>query len=159
MNNIMVNAFIFLFDRELDKLEKEINLYPDESSLWQIAGQIANPAGNLCLHLCGNLQHYIGTQLGKTGYVRNRPAEFSSKNIPKEKLIEEILQTKKSVATSLQKLNDSILHESYPEECLGYPMTTVFFINHLFGHFGYHLGQINYHRRIISMGPKESIQG
>lgn len=150
MENVLVNSFVFLFERELGKLQHEIEQYPEEKLLWQTAGQISNPPGNLCLHLCGNLQNYIGATLGSTGYIRNRPYEFSARDLTRSHLIAEISQTKSSVINTLKKLTDESLHRQYPEEALGYPMTTVFFLNHLFGHFGYHLGQINYHRRMIS---------
>lgn len=151
MNQVLINSFIFLFERELGKLETEISQYPDESSLWKVSGQIINPPANLCLHLCGNMQHYIGTLLGNTGYIRNRPREFSERNITKAELLNEIQRTKLAVATTLKKLDDADLYKIYPEETLGYQMTTVYFLNHLFGHFSYHLGQINYHRRIIAL--------
>jgi hypothetical protein len=153
MENVLVNSFVFLFERDLSKLEKEIEQYPDDKLLWQTAGQITNAPGNLCLHLCGNLQNYIGAILGNTGYVRNRTYEFSAKGLTKGQLLEEIARTKNSVISSLKKLDDKTLHQQYPEEVLGYPMSTVFFLNHLFGHFGYHLGQINYHRRLITALP------
>ncbi|HEY0654823.1 MAG TPA: DinB family protein [Chryseosolibacter sp.] len=149
MENVLVHSFIFLFERDLEKLRKEIEQYRDDKLLWQTAGQIANPPGNLCLHLCGNLQNYIGTILGNTGYVRNRPYEFSARGLSRNELLEEIARTKTSVVSTLKQLDDAALHKPYPEDVLGYPMTTVFFLNHLFGHFGYHLGQINYHRRMI----------
>lgn len=149
MRNALVSSFIFLFERDLDRLESEIKQYPDESLLWKVAGQIPNSPGNLCLHLCGNLQNYIGAILGKTGYERNRPYEFSAKGLSKEHLLEEVRRTKSAVSTTLKTMNDEQLNLPYPEDVLGYPMTTVFFLNHLFGHFGYHLGQINYHRRLI----------
>ncbi|HEY0743647.1 MAG TPA: DinB family protein [Chryseosolibacter sp.] len=150
MENVLVNSFVFLFERELGKLQTEIEQYPDEKLLWQTAGQISNPPGTLCLHLCGNLQNYIGATLGKSGYVRNRPYEFAARGLTKQQLLDEISRTKASTIAALTKLHDADLHRQYPEEVLGYPMTTVFFLNHLFGHFGYHLGQINYHRRMIS---------
>ena len=152
MENPLVNAFIFLFERELEKLEAEIRQYTDEKSLWRTTGDIANPAGNLCLHLCGNLQHYIGANLGNTGYERNRPLEFSAKEILQKDLLAEIQKTRDTVLQVLKTLDDRAIHEAYPENVLGYPMTTVFFLNHLFGHLSYHLGQINYHRRIITAG-------
>ena len=150
METPLVNAFIFLFEREIGKLETEIRQYPDEESLWRTSGDIINPAGNLCLHLCGNLQHYIGANLGNTGYVRDRPREFAAKGILQKNLLQEIQTTKDNVLSTLRTLDDNKIHEVYPENVLGYPMTTVFFLNHLFGHLGYHLGQINYHRRIIA---------
>lgn len=150
MENPLVNVFIFLFERELEKLEAEIRQYTDEESLWRTSGDIINPAGNLCLHLCGNLQHYIGTNLGKTGYVRDRPREFAAKGISKKDLLTEIKTTINSVLSTLRTLDDNNIHGAYPEDVLGYPMTIVFFLNHLFGHLSYHLGQVNYHRRIIA---------
>jgi hypothetical protein len=150
MENMLINSFILVFERDLKKLETEIRQYRDDPSLWKVEGEINNSAGNLCLHLCGNLQHYIGALLGSTGYQRNRSLEFSAKGLSKKELLEEIDRTKHAVITTLKKLGANLLDQLYPEEVLGYPMTTVFFIIHLFGHFGYHLGQINYHRRLIA---------
>lgn len=139
----------FLFRRELEKLMLEINSYQNESNLWIINKDIKNSGGTLCLHICGNLKTYIGAELGKTGYIRNREMEFSEKNIPKEKLIENIKETIIAVTETLEKLNLEDYDKIYPQNVLGYEMTTGFFLIHLFGHLGYHLGQINYHRRLL----------
>ncbi len=80
MINQVLNSII---KRELLKLRTEIESYQDESNLWRIEKNIANSAGNLCLHLVGNLNAYIGATLGQTGYVRDRDAEFTLKNIPR----------------------------------------------------------------------------
>lgn len=149
MKNTLIDTFVFLFERELDKLEAEIKQYPDEASVWKLEGDIKNPGGNLCLHLCGNLQQYIGEQLGHSGYKRNRPLEFSARDVPRAQLLNEVQKTRLVVSTTLKKLNDESIRQMYPEEVLGYPMTTVFFLTHLLAHLGYHLGQINYHRRLI----------
>jgi uncharacterized damage-inducible protein DinB len=138
-----------LLERDLLKLEEEISQYADETLLWKVDNNIRNPAGNLCLHLCGNLQHYIGRILGHSDYVRDRPKEFASRNIPKAMLIQEIRKTREAVSTTLHKLDAVSLEKLYPEEVLGYPMTTAYFLIHLHGHLNYHLGQINYHRRLI----------
>lgn len=135
--------------RDLDALAKEIDLYPTEESLWMLTGDIKNTAGNLCLHLCGNLQHFIGRILGQSAYVRNRDAEFADKNIPKEKLLTEIEATKRAIADTLSKLDPSKLEAEYPIQVFGEPMTTVYFLIHLSGHLNYHKGQVNYHRRIL----------
>lgn len=149
MKNTLIDSFVFLFERELDKLEAEIKQYPDEASIWKLDGDIKNPAGNLCLHLCGNLQQYIGAQLGDSGYQRNRPLEFSARDVSRVQLLNEVQKTKLVVSATLKKLSDESIRQIYPEEVLGYPMTTVFFLTHLLAHLGYHLGQINYHRRLI----------
>ena len=149
----MENPFIYsiqtILDRDLKRLEEEISLYPSEETLWTIAGTIKNPAGNLCLHLCGNLQHYIGAVLGGSDYIRNRDREFAARNISREALISEILKTKVAVRSALEKLDPKKLDDTYPEQVFSYSMTTAYFLIHLTSHLGYHLGQINYHRRLL----------
>ncbi len=135
--------------RDLDVLEKEISLFPTTESIWKLKGDIKNPAGNLALHLCGNLQYYIGAVLGKTGYVRDRPKEFSLKDISAKDLVLEIIKTKEAVRNSLPKLDPSQLHSEYPEKVFADPMTTQYFLIHLAAHLSYHLGQVNYHRRLV----------
>jgi uncharacterized damage-inducible protein DinB len=149
MENKLVQSLIQILDRDLGKLETEIQQYANESFIWRIAGETKNTAGNLCLHLCGNLQHYIGANLGNSGYQRNRPLEFSDKNVPRAKLLQEIAKTREVVNRTLNQLSDEELTNQYPEEAMGYPMTIGFFLIHLTAHLSYHLGQINYHRRII----------
>ncbi len=138
-----------LFERDLNKIIKEIESYQSEESLWLITEGISNSAGNLTLHLVGNLRTYIGKNLGGFEYIRNREAEFSAKNIPKETLLSMIKETKSIVLSTLESLNIKQLEDVYPEEVLGYKMTTQFFLIHLYGHLNYHLGQINYHRRLF----------
>ena len=139
-----------IFIRELDKLEVEINAYTDESKLWLVKGEIKNSAGNLCLHITGNLQHFIGAVLGKTGYVRNRDAEFSEKNIPCSGLIGLIHTSKQVINDTLNQLTDENLTDKYPLQVFGKEMTTRFFLIYLTTHLTYHLGQINYHRRLTA---------
>ena len=138
-----------LFLRDLDLLAQEIAAYPSESDLWIVGGDIKNSGGNLCLHLIGNLQHFIGTLLGKTDYVRNREAEFADKDIPKTVLLQQIETTKKTISATFKKLNASDLAATYPVEVFGKPMTTEYFLIHLLAHLTYHRGQINYHRRLL----------
>ncbi|MBL0744527.1 DinB family protein [Chryseolinea lacunae] len=137
-----------IFARDLAKLEEEIKQYPTEESLWNISGAIKNPGGNLCLHLCGNLQNYIGAVLGNTGYVRNRDLEFSARNIARKDLLAEIQKTRQAVSSTLEKMDPAVLEQEYPAPVFDYPMTTSYFLIHLSAHLGYHLGQVNYHRRL-----------
>ncbi len=146
---IIVETLIKLFDSDLQRLEEEINLYQTEESVWKITGEIKNPAGNLCLHLCGNLQHYIGAVLGRTSYVRNRDNEFAAKDLTKSELIKEIQKAKQVVHDTLENIKPSILEAEYPEKVYEYSMTTAYFLIHLSSHLNYHLGQLNYHRRLI----------
>ena len=149
MEKEFISSIERLLNRDLQKLKEEITLYPTDDLLWKIDGEIKNSAGNLCLHLCGNLQHYIGTVLGKSAYVRNRDNEFAVKGLSKEQLVNEIEKTIETITHTLNTLNTSVLTSEYPIQVLGYQMTTVYFLIHLTSHFEYHLGQINYHRRIM----------
>ena len=138
-----------LFKRDLEKLKKEIIAYHNEYNLWIIDKGIANSAGNLCLHLVGNLNTYIGAEFGKTGYVRDRDLEFSQKNIPKIQLVKMIEDTIVVVEDGLSKLNENDLEREYPLLVFKEKTSTGFFLIHLTVHLGYHLGQVNYHRRLL----------
>ncbi len=138
-----------LFRRDLEKLKQEINLYSDESTLWIVEKDITNSAGNLCLHLVGNLNTYIGAEIGKTGYVRNRELEFSLKNIPQQELVKKIEDTINVVDHSLDMLKEEDLEKEYPLLVFAEKTSTGYFLVHLAVHLGYHLGQINYHRRLL----------
>lgn len=138
-----------IIQRDLQKLKSEIESYKDESNLWRIDKNISNSAGNLCLHLVGNLNSYIGATLGQTGYVRDRDAEFSLKNITRNELIQKIEDTISVVSKVLPTLDDDIIQKEYPLLVLKEKTSTEYFLIHLTTHLGYHLGQVNYHRRLL----------
>lgn len=150
MTGSFSDSIKFLLLRDLNKLASELNQYSSEESIWNIQGKVSNSAGNLCLHLCGNLQYYIGTILGNKGYVRNRENEFAARNIPRSELISEIEKTKSTVENVLSHLTEDQIQALYPADIFGTPMSTQHFLIHLSAHLGYHLGQINYHRRLIA---------
>src|SRR6185312_14992875 len=138
-----------LFKRDLNKLKVEIESYRDERNLWVIEGSIANSAGNHCLHLIGNINGFIGAQIGKTGYIRQRDLEFSLKNVPRAELIEKIEDTVVMVDSVLDTITAKQFEAEYPVPVFGHPMSTEYFLIHLATHLTYHLGQINYHRRLL----------
>jgi len=138
-----------LFEKDLTKLKEEISLYKTESDLWIIQEGISNSGGNLCLHLVGNLKHFIGKTLGNIAYERQREKEFADKNIPSAVLIQSIDETIAAVTQTLGYLSEDDLNKLYPINVFGYEMTTEYFLLHLSGHLSYHLGQINYHRRLF----------
>jgi len=138
-----------LFNRDLTRLRSEIDAYQNETNLWRIDRDIANSAGNLCLHLIGNLNTYIGATLGGTNYIRNRELEFSLKDIPKQELIKMIEETITVVSDSLNRVSDEQLDGEYPILVFEEKTSTEFFLVHLTTHLTYHLGQINYHRRLL----------
>ena len=144
------DVLIELYERDLNKLKAEIEQYPDEADVWNVSDGITNSAGNLTLHLTGNLKHFVGAVLGRSGYLRDRDAEFSSSGISRDELLADIDATAAVLKSTLEKLTDEDLAKTYPIEVFGHPMTTAFFLTHLTTHFNYHLGQINYHRRLLS---------
>ncbi len=146
---MLLGEFSQLYERELNKLKNEISSYNPETKLWIIKSEIKNSAGNLCLHITGGLLYFIGNVLGKTEYMRNRDGEFSERNVAKRELLITIEDTKNFVVKTLNSLDESALKNKYPVELSKKDMTTGYFLIHLYGHLNYHLGQINYHRRLI----------
>jgi hypothetical protein len=146
----MNHEFERCFTKDLESLAKEIELCDEETVLWHVVPGITNSIGNLTQHLIGNLNHFIGATIGETGYVRNREAEFSERYYTKEELINELGKTSEMLRKVLGSLTNDQLEKTYPHEPFGYSMTTNHMITKLAGHLGYHLGQINYLRRIIS---------
>lgn len=146
---MLLSELIVLFERDLDRLYKEIELYSSEEILWSTSHQISNSAGNLCLHLLGNLQAFVGHELGGFDYTRDREFEFAGKDVPKAQLLDDIKKVKRVMISSLEGMDESLLTKNYPKEVFGKPMSNEYFLIHLYGHFNYHLGQINYHRRLL----------
>lgn len=146
---MLIQTLKKLFERDLKKLKQEIESYQDEKKIWVADKSIANSAGNLCLHLVGNLNTYIGAEFGKTGYIRNRELEFSEKDVPRTELLKKIDQTIIAVDNSLDNIKNEELSKEYPTLVFKEKTTTEYFLVHLAAHLSYHLGQVNYHRRLL----------
>lgn len=149
---MLKEALKALFTRDINKLKSEIGQYQDEKNIWRIDKNIANSAGNLCLHLVGNLNTFVGAELGKTGYVRDRPLEFSLKDVPRAELIRKVEATIEVVNNAIDGLSEQDLENDYPQSKIVEGGSSVAFIlMHLSTHLVYHLGQINYHRRLLDI--------
>lgn len=143
------DALITFFERDLNKLIAEIEAYKNEENIWRVEKEISNSAGNLTLHLIGNLHTFIGKEIGKTNYIRNRELEFTQKNVPRQELIDRVNDTIKMVKKSLMSVTNEALKKEYPVMKFPEVETTEYLLVHLATHITYHLGQINYHRRLI----------
>ena len=147
----MINSDISqILERDLNKLKEELLAYPDAGMIWLLIPGISNSAGNLALHLAGNLRHFIGAELGHTGYIRDRDKEFTQKDVPLPDIIKLIDLTIAEVSKTLEQLDPSALTNQFPKEVGGMKKETQFILLHLLAHLTYNLGQINYHRRILS---------
>jgi len=136
-----------LFKRDLGRLRKQIELFPNDESLWNVPQGVANSGGNLALHLEGNLREFIGRQLGNHEYQRKRDLEFSSKGLSKSELVSRISDLSELIPSVIESLSTDKVEMEYPEVVLDVPMTTRQFLMHLYGHLSWHLGQIDYVRR------------
>lgn len=136
--------------RDLAAIARTIELYPDDESLWRQPPGVPNPGGTLVLHCCGNLRHYVGAKLGDTGYVRERDAEFSRRGVSRADLLRLVQQTTEEVGRTLATLADADLDGDYPEIVAGHRVAAREFVMHLAVHLGYHVGQLDYHRRVVT---------
>ena len=139
--------------RDIDTLRREIELYPDDDLVWREVPGLPNSGGTLVLHLAGNLRHYFGAAYGKSGYVRDRPAEFSTRGVSRAELVRIIAAAHAEVGEALAHMDPAVLEETYPEALRGETLPTGLFFLHLAVHLTYHLGQLDYHRRVVTGDP------
>jgi len=145
-----IESMINFFHRDIDKLITELNTYPQETDIWKVQGDIKNSAGRLAFHLLGNLNHFIGQGIGKTGYQRNRTLEFSINFVDRSELVSQLEQAKAMIESALTQLDEADLQLPKPLHFTVTPVNTIMdFIIHLHAHLNWHLGQVNYHRRMI----------
>ena len=147
--DLVKDAIGSILDRDLRALQREVDAYADEADLWRVVPGTTNSAGTLVLHLAGNLQHFFGARLGRTGYVRDRPAEFS-RRVERAELLREIEAAQAAVSAALARLTPSQLTAEFPESVADARLTTGEYLLHLVTHCAYHLGQIDYHRRAVT---------
>jgi uncharacterized damage-inducible protein DinB len=137
--------------RDLAAFQQELEAYPEESLIWATPPGIANSAGTLALHAAGNLQHYIGARLADTGYVRDRAAEFARRDVPRGELIAELTRASEAVGPTLDRLDPALLATEHPDSFTGGRRVSVGgLLVHLATHLTYHLGQLDYHRRLVT---------
>ena len=134
--------------RDLATLRREVELYPDEAALWRVRPGTANPAGNLALHVAGNLQFFLGGQLGHSGYVRDRDWEFAARDLPRARVLQELDAAAKAVDEALSALDPALLDREFPVPLGDRRLSTGMVLLTLVAHLDYHLGQVNYHRRM-----------
>lgn len=146
---MLLETLIALFERDLSQLKTEISSYQSEEALWSVDKDVANSGGNLALHLVGNLKTFVGKELGGTRYVRDRDFEFAGKGLTKSQLVSQIDETIEVVVATLKKLSEEDLKKDFPLVVLGKKTSTEYMLVHLATHLSYHLGQVNYHRRLL----------
>ena len=139
-----------LYQRDLLRMQQEIAAFPDDAAVWQTVPGVSNSAGNLILHLEGNLREYIGRQLGSVAFERDRPREFAAKGLTREDLSARVAALVVLLPPIIAALTPADFARAYPLEVFGKPLSTSQFVIHLHGHFNWHLGQIDYLRRVLT---------
>lgn len=147
---ITIAELLYFLLRDLDKFISEIEAFHPEAGLWRVEGEVTNCAGNLSLHIAGNLQHFIGATLGATGYMRDRDREFSEKNVPKSELLRQLHEARAVVEQVLGQMSSNQLSAVYPADYFGEGRSIAFVMLTLLAHLNYHLGQVNYLRRLLA---------
>ncbi len=145
-----MRAVAAILERDLRTLTREIEAYPDERDLWRLPPGVTNSAGTLALHLAGNLQHFLGAVLAGTGYRRDRPAEFAERGVPRAELLRRIEAASAAVLAAANRVDDSDLTADYPDVVGGVRVVAGEYLVHLVSHLAYHLGQVDYHRRLVT---------
>ena len=145
----MTSDLALLIRRDLTRLSQEVEAFPNDDALWQTLPRVTNAAGNLALHIEGNLREYIGRQLGNLPYARNRELEFSTKGMSRLDLGRRIAELRRSIPEVVEHLSSERFDAEYPEVVLEIATSTRQLLIHLHGHLNWHLGQIDYLRRVL----------
>ena len=145
LNNVLAD----FYERDIRKLIEELNLFNNEEDLWRTKGSVKNSCGNLVLHIIGGLNYLIGATLAHTGYVRNRDQEFIRKGVARKELIAQLEELIPMINETLNSLTAEDMEGEFPI-FFDKPKTSVSYVLvQLSLHLNYHLGQVNYLRRIL----------
>jgi hypothetical protein len=156
VSTTIADDFARILGRDLDALAGQIGSYPDDASVWRTGGTTRNSAGTLAVHLVGNLEHFVGAVLGSSGYVRDREREFAERAVPRGEILRRIAHCQEVVLATLAGMSNEELARPYPSKT---PpslegASTHLFLLHLTGHLSWHLGQVDYHRRLLVEGAQ-----
>lgn len=136
--------------RELGAVERTIAAYPDDESLWRELPGAPNSGGSLVLHMAGNLRHFVGAGLGGTNYERDREAEFAAGGHSRAELEELVEVTAREVDAALASASPDLFSQEHALPAGGWLVRNDELLLHLASHLAYHLGQLDYHRRIAT---------
>ncbi len=130
---------------ELGSVVKEMAQSLDEEQFWRKPFTFGNSFGHLVLHLTGNLNYYIGAEIGKTGYVRDRPREFTeTERRPKKDVMQRFDDAVKMVVKTIQEQKEEDWAKPYSakgEEDAGNRWLLVL---RCATHLHHHVGQMMY---------------
>lgn len=144
-----------------DLADRLLRMYPaqiracleelSEEQIWWRPSASTNAVGNLVLHLCGNLRHYLGRGVASTGYRRDRPAEFAAQGpMPRAGLLRHLDEAVADARRAFESLTDARLLETAdlgPES-----QAIASLLVGVTAHFNGHAGQIVYVTKMAREG-------
>ncbi len=145
LNSVLAN----FYGRDIRKLIEEVNLFKNDEDLWRTRGSVKNASGNLVLHIIGGLNHFIGATLAHTGYVRDRDQEFIRKGVLRNDLVAQLEALIPMISRTVNALTQEHMEAEYPLIFDNAKNSTSYVLLQLLLHLNYHLGQVNYLRRIL----------
>jgi uncharacterized damage-inducible protein DinB len=132
---------------ELRDAVREVMAPLSEKQLWAKPIEPGNSIGHLVLHLTGNLNHFVGAQLGGSGYVRDREREFTeAQPPPKGQLLADLDGAVATFRRVVEKLTPEQLAQPHPHGKFGSGLKALV---HLVAHFALHRGQMSYLVRLV----------
>jgi hypothetical protein len=123
---------------------REVAASLTDAQFWQKPFPFGNSFGHLVLHLTGNLNYYIGAQIAKTGYIRDRPREFNDPNPPSK---EAALKRLDDVITMVRKTIQAQSADDWSRDYSGVGTTArnhLDMIEQCAAHMQHHIGQMIY---------------
>jgi uncharacterized damage-inducible protein DinB len=150
---LAADEFSRYFEHMAQRVDKAVRSVPAEA-LWKKPFPFGNSIGHLVLHLTGNLNHYIGTIVAGTGYVRDREQEFVDPvHPPLEDLLARYHETVAMVVRTLHSLDDDgfrspVEHNSPIQTRLGLFLVCA-------AHMNNHIGQMSYLVQALAPGTLE----
>ena len=145
LNNVLAN----FHERDIRKLIEEINLFRNEENLWKTQGSVKNSSGNLALHIIGGMNYLIGATLAKTGYIRDRDQEFIRKGVARKEIVAHLEELIPMINQTLNALGHDGMEAEYPLIFDDMKVSNSYLFVQLLVHLNYHLGQVNYLRRVF----------
>jgi uncharacterized damage-inducible protein DinB len=127
----------------------------DDAQLWWRPNEKSNSVGNLTLHVCGAVQHFLNRGVGGQEYKRDRPAEFSTTSLAKAELLAILDESISKAEQTFASLEASRLSDPSTEPTY---YSTLF--EDLFGvaiHVAVHTGQIVYITKMIKEGSIDDL--
>jgi Protein of unknown function (DUF1572) len=142
LNSVLAN----FYERDIRKLIEEVNLFGNEENMWRTDGSVKNSCGNLVLHIIGGTNYLIGATLAHTRYVRDRDKEFIRKGVARKELVAQLEDLIPMISETVNSLD---IEAEYPLIFDDAKRSNSYVLTQLLLHLNYHLGQINYLRRIL----------